>query len=159
MARKSLAPQKPSVAVDGPTPEEVVTRFLRALEAQDHDTVAALLAPGLRYTNVSLPTITGGERVARIMKTGLRNGTGFAVQIHRIATNGDIVMTERTDVIKAGPLEMGFWVCGTFRVEGGRITMWRDYFDWANFARGALRGVAGIALPGLRPKLPVDIDG
>jgi len=38
-------------------------------------------------------------------------------------------------------------------VEDGRIVLWRDYFDWMDFTRGALRGLAGIALPALRPRL------
>src|SRR5690348_17237098 len=105
------------------TPEAIVTHFLKALEAKDHDQVAALLAPNLRYTNVSLPTLKGGERVARITRLALRKGTGFGVQIHRIASKGDIVMTERTDMLMLGPLHMRFWVCGTFRIEDGRIAL------------------------------------
>lgn len=139
-------------------PEEVVTRFLQALENQDHDLVAALLAPDLRYTNVSLPTIKGGPLVAKIMKLGLRKGTGFAVQTHRLAVNGDIVMTERTDILKVGPLHIGFWVCGTFRVQDGKIVLWRDYFDWLDMAKGTVRGMVGVVVPGLRPTLPVDIE-
>lgn len=136
------------------TPVDVVTEFLRALETQDHDAIAALLAPGLEYTNVSLPTIRGGERVAALMRRGLRPGTAFAAEIHNIAADGDTVMTERTDYLQAGPLRLGFWVCGTFRVRDGRIELWRDYFDWMDIGRATVRGLAGIVLPGLRPKLP-----
>ncbi len=146
------------IAAATAAPDLVVTRFLQALENQDHDSIAALLAPELRYTNVSLPTITGGARVAKLMRLALRPGTGFGVQTHRLAVNGEYVMTERTDIIKAGPLHMGFWVCGTFRVQNGQIVLWRDYFDWGNLSRGALRGLAGIVLPRLRPSLPRDID-
>lgn len=146
-------PRKTAAAARTESPIEVVTRFLQALEQQDHDAVAALLAPALEYTNVSLPTIRGGERVAQLMRRMLRPGTGFAVKVHNIAADGDTVMTERTDVLKFGPLHMGFWVCGTFRVEDGRIVLWRDYFDWLNFSGSALRGLAGIALPRLRPRL------
>jgi len=131
-----------------------VTRFLKALEQQDHDTVAALLAPNVVYTNVSLPTITGGARVAKLMKFGLRKGTGFGVQNHRLAVSGEFVMTERTDLIKIGPLHMGFWVCGTFQVQQGQIILWRDYFDWGNVTLGAVRGIVGIVLPRLRATLP-----
>lgn len=140
------------------TPEAIVTDFLQAMVDQDHDRIAALLAPDLRYTNVSLPTIKGGKRVAGLLSRALRGRTFFDVQIHRIATNGDIVLTERTDVLKLGPLHIGFWVCGTFRVEDGRIALWRDYFDWMDIGRGTLRGVAGIAVPGLRATLPVEIE-
>ena len=50
------------------TPEQTVTAFLHALEAQDHNLVASLLAPDLCYTNVSLPTIKGGQRVATLFE-------------------------------------------------------------------------------------------
>lgn len=141
------------------SPENVVTRFLNAMEMQDHDTVARLLAPGLRYTNVSLPTIQGGTRVASLIRKALRESRRFEVQLHSIASTGNTVLTERTDVLKVGPLHVGFWVCGTFEVEDGRITVWRDYFDWMDITRGTLRGVAGIALPRLRPTLPTATPG
>jgi limonene-1,2-epoxide hydrolase len=133
------------------TPEQTVVAFLHALEAQHHPLIASLLAPDLRYTNVSLPTLKGGQRVAGLFEKVLRRGTGFGVRIHGIAASGNIVMTERTDIIKVGPLYIRFWVCGTFEVRDGRITVWRDYFDWWNIAKGTLRGVAGIAVPPLRP--------
>lgn len=131
-------------------PEQTVTAFLHALEAQDHNLVATLLAPDLRYTNVSLPTIKGGQRVATLFEKVLRRGTGFGVKIHSIATSGDTVMTERTDIIKVGPLYIRFWVCGTFQVRDSQIILWRDYFDWWDITRGTLRGMAGIARPALR---------
>lgn len=136
------------------TPEAVVTQFLNALAAKDHDQVATLLAPELRYTNVSLPTLKGGEFVSRVLRRALGRGTGFDVQIHSIASKGDTVLTERSDVLALGPLHIRFWVCGTFRVQDGRITLWRDYFDWWDFGKGTVRGVLGIALPRLRASLP-----
>lgn len=140
-------------------PETVVQRFLQAMEAQDHDTVASLLAPDLRYTNVSLPTLKGGRRVATLIRKALRESRRFEVQLHSIASAGNTVLTERTDVLKVGPLHIGFWVCGTFEVRDGRITVWRDYFDWMDIARASLRGLAGIPLPGLRPTLPTAPQG
>ena len=134
-------------------PEQIVTLFLQALEAQDHDQIASLLAPDLHYTNVSLPTLKGGQKVANLFELLLRRGTGFQVKVHSLATNGNTVMTERTDVINIGPLHIGFWVCGTFQVENGKIVLWRDYFDWWDISRGALRGVAGMILPKLRVSL------
>lgn len=155
MTTRKKTAAKAATAPAPETPETIVSRFLLALERQDHDTVAALLAPEVRYTNVSLPTIAGGERVAKLLRTALRPGIAFEVQTHHIAASGDTVLTERTDVLKIGPLHLRFWVCGTFRVEHGRITLWRDYFDWLDMGKAALRGVLGIALPKLRPTLPV----
>ncbi len=140
------------------TPIEIVTRFLHALEAKHHAQIAALPAPNLPYTNVSLPTLKSGQTVSTLFERLMVKGTGFEVQVHRIAENGDIVMTERTDILKVGPLHVGFWVCGTFRVEDGKIVLWRDYFDWLDIGRGMLRGVLGIPVPKLRIALPVAIE-
>lgn len=137
------------------TPEQIVSRFLQALATKDYDAIGALLAADLHYTNVSLPTIVGGQRVAGLFERLLSRGGGFDVQIHSIAAKGYIVMTERTDVIKVGPLHIAFWVCGTFEVQNGQIVVWRDYFDWLDISRATVRGLAGIVLPKWRVKLPI----
>lgn len=134
-------------------PEIIVKRFLRALEIQDHERIAELLAPELLYSNVSLPTLRGGKRVSDLFKLALRPGTEFGVTIHNLAVNGDTVLTERTDLLRVGPFQSTFWVCGTFQVKDGKIVVWRDYFDWKDVTQGSLRGLAGIFLPRLRPTL------
>jgi limonene-1,2-epoxide hydrolase len=63
------------------------------------------------------------------------------------------VLTERTDVMVFGPFRMHFWVCGVFEVNNDQITLWRDYFDIFDMIEAAVRGVAGIAIPSLRPSL------
>lgn len=135
-------------------PETVVSTFLHALADRDLDRATTLLAPDLRYTNVSLPTLQGGEFVGRLFRRALNSGLRFDVQIHSIATSGETVLTERTDVLALGPLQIRFWVCGTFLVKDGHITLWRDYFDWWDIGKGTVRGVIGIALPRLRATLP-----
>ncbi len=65
----------------------------------------------------------------KLFKGLQRPSFGFEVKIHRIAVNGPVVLTERTDVLRLGPVRLQFWVCGVFEVKDGRITLWRDYFD------------------------------
>ena len=38
-------------------------------------------------------------------------------------------------------MAIGFWVCGTFEVHDGQITLWRDRFDFLDVAWGAVKGV------------------
>jgi limonene-1,2-epoxide hydrolase len=78
---------------------------------------------------------------------------GFEVKIHRIAADGPAVLTERTDALIFGPLRLQFWVCGVFEVHNGRITLWRDYFDMFDFAKATVRGLVGVLVPSVRPKL------
>jgi limonene-1,2-epoxide hydrolase len=115
--------------------------------------ISELLHSDVLYTNVSLPTFRGGKRVAGLIKLALSSSRKLQVKNHQIVAKGNIVLTERTDIVEIGPLHIGFWVCGTFKVENGKIILWRDYFDWLNFSKGLLRGVFGIGITGLRPKI------
>jgi limonene-1,2-epoxide hydrolase len=71
-----------------------------------------------------------------------------------VATDGDTVVTERTDALRFGRVEQRFWVCGRFEVRDGKIAVWRDYFDWADLLVGLLRGIAGALAPALNRRWP-----
>jgi len=130
----------------------VVENFLTALQAQDFDTIDTLLADDLVYQNVGLPTIRGGARVKKMLR-GIEGRMRFEVKFHRNVADGGTVLNERTDAIVFGPLRLQFWICGVFEVKDGRITLWRDYFDFYDFGKAILRGIVGMAVPALRPKL------
>ena len=87
-----------------------------------------------------------------------RPSAGFDVKIHRIATEGSAVLTERTDVMIFGAVRsLQFWVCGVFEVRDGRITLWRDYFDFLRHRQGtASAALAAMAIPSLRRSLLAD---
>lgn len=130
----------------------VVETFLNALQDQDFVTIDALLADDVVYQNVGLPTINGRARVVKLLR-GMEGRMGFEVKFHRNVAEGSTVLNERTDAVVFGPLRLQFWVCGVFEVENGRITLWRDYFDFFDFTKGILRGVLGLAVPALRPTM------
>jgi limonene-1,2-epoxide hydrolase len=135
--------------------EQVVERFLGLLSRGEVDAAADLLDTDVVYTNVSLPTIHGRERVRRVARATLgRPGAGFEVYLHAISSEGGTVLTERTDVLTFGPLRTQFWVCGRFDVEGGQIVGWRDYFDWLDVGIATVRGLLGALVPALRAKPP-----
>lgn len=134
------------------TSADTVRRFLQALADGDVDTVLALVDDDIVYENVSLPTIRGRRRFERVVALLNRPHVGFDVRIHRIADNGGTVLTERTDALLVGGYRSQFWVCGVFEVVEGRITLWRDYFDWRAVLAASLRGLAGLAVPALRAR-------
>jgi limonene-1,2-epoxide hydrolase len=123
--------------------------FLHALQDQDFDTADAALADDLVYQNVGLPTIHGRHRAIKLFRQ-MEGRARFEVKIHRIAADGTAVLTERTDALIFGPLRLQFWVCGVFEVYDGRITLWRDYFDFYDMFKATLRGLAGLVVPPLR---------
>ncbi|MDP7702753.1 limonene-1,2-epoxide hydrolase family protein [Mycobacterium sp. TY815] len=130
----------------------VVEDFLNALQAEDFDTVDELLHDKLVYENVGFSRIRGGRKTTALLSK-MQGRIGFEVKIHRIAADGSAVLTERTDALILGPLRLQFWICGTFELQDGRITLWRDYFDSYDMLKGFLRGVAGVVVPSLRATL------
>lgn len=137
-----------------PQPERVVRDFLLALEANDLDGALALVDEDIVYTNVSLPTIRGRARLDRLFRPLLRIGGTFRVHFHTVATDGNTVLTERTDELALGRVAQRFWVYGRFEVRDGLITVWRDSFDWYDIAVSLLRGVAGAVSPGFNRRWP-----
>jgi limonene-1,2-epoxide hydrolase len=140
------------------SPRAVVERFMGLLAVGDVDGAVELLAADVRYENVGLPTVHGRERVRRLFRAAMRQpGAGFEVYMRTISAAGSSVLTERTDVLKVRRLRVQLWVCGRFDVQDGHIVLWRDYFDFANFTIGLIRGLLGTIVPALGAKPPVAI--
>ncbi|MFA7510086.1 MAG: limonene-1,2-epoxide hydrolase family protein [Mycolicibacterium vanbaalenii] len=171
MTDDAQATLQPTATTDAP---DTVRKFLFALAEQDFDTFESLAAPDLVWQNVGLPSIRGRSRIMKMLRRG-EGKFGFLVKFHRIAASderlreeltgtdgrlreertgaGATVLTERTDALVFGKLRLQFWVCGTFELnDAGQVTLWRDYFDYADFLiKAPLRALAGLVVPSLRP--------
>jgi limonene-1,2-epoxide hydrolase len=141
-----------STAISTDTPAATVEKFLYAMHDKDLDTAAALLDDNVIYQNVGFSTIRGARGTMKVLAGLQRPSVGFDVKFHRVATEGDTVLTERTDALMVGRVRLNFWVCGVFEVHDGRITLWRDYFDALDFTKAFVRGLAGAVRPGLQRK-------
>jgi limonene-1,2-epoxide hydrolase len=139
-------------------PADTVIEFLRALAAYDVDAALDLVADDLVYSNVSLPTIYGRDRLERIARPWLRPGRmGFNVHLNHVATEDNVVLTDRVDELSFGRFASRFWVYGRFVVgDDGKIAVWRDSFDWLDVTIGNLRGLAGLISPALNRQMPAD---
>jgi limonene-1,2-epoxide hydrolase len=130
------------------SPEDTVRAFLTALERFDIDAAGELLDPDVVYENVSLPAAHGRAATLRLLRSMPRALSAFEARTHRLAATGPVVLTERTDVLVVGRVRVAFWVCGIFEVHDGRLTLWRDYFDWAAttgaLASGVVRALGSL---------------
>ncbi|ORI21785.1 epoxide hydrolase [Rhodococcus sp. 1168] len=117
--------------------------MLRALAERDVDHAAALLDDAIVWHNVGFPKVRGIARVRKALAVMAKPNYGFDVTSHNIAAtpDGDVVLTERTDVLIWRRLRVEFWVYGTFELRDDRILVWRDYFDNLDFAKGLVRGL------------------
>ena len=135
------------------TEETVVETFLpAALRDRDFDLVSSLLADDVVYENVGYPTFRGAQPIVKAFRKmeSRMPMVNWDVEIHRIASSGASVMTERTDSVIIGRFRADFWVCGVFDVHDGKITLWRDYFDVMDLVKGTIRGLLALALPSMR---------
>ncbi|MCZ4498221.1 MAG: Limonene,2-epoxide hydrolase [Marmoricola sp.] len=121
----------------------VVSTFLELLENGDAQAAVELLDPDVAWRNTGMPTFRG-KKVVAMLRDMDRRGIRFRVDMHHIAENGPIVLTERTDHLAYRRWESSFWVCGTFEVIEGRITLWDDHFSMGNVLAASIRGVVGM---------------
>lgn len=130
-------------------PIRVVESFLGALEASDQERAFALLADDVVYQNVPLPADRGKPAVVRTLRAMQRLVKSFEVKMKNIAEKDGVVLTERLDILSGPLVYLDIWVCGTFVVKDGKITLWRDHFDLAECAvklvTGPVRKMLGVA--------------
>jgi limonene-1,2-epoxide hydrolase len=53
----------------------------------------------------------------------------FGAEILNIATNGNVVLTERVDHVAYEGRTFHLRIMGAMEVPGNKISAWRDYFD------------------------------
>ena len=109
--------------------ESVVRDFLDHLARHEIEQALVLLDPGVEWRNTGMPTYRG-DKVHAMLRDMVRRGVTFEVEWHHIAANGNVVLTDRTDVLGYGSWSTAFRVRGTFEVKDGRIAVWDDSFSW-----------------------------
>lgn len=148
-------PQRSTTPAATAAPANVVVEFLEAWGRFDVDTALDLVTDDLEYINVSLPTIHGRERLERLARPMMRpDRLGFNVYLHYVATEGNVVLTDRVDELTFRRFATRFWVYGRFVVRDGQIAVWRDSFDWLDVTIGNLRGLLGLVAPPLNRRMP-----
>ena len=127
------------------SPEQIVREFLSLLETDPVASVA-LLHDDVEWRNTGMPTIRG-RRVSGMLRDMKKRNVGFAAVMHHVAADGDVVLTDRTDILRFGRWENSFWVRGTFEVVDGKIRVWDDAFSWGVLARSSLMGLVRVVRP------------
>jgi limonene-1,2-epoxide hydrolase len=114
---------------------EAVQGFVAAFNAIDLDRIMAAFAKDAVYHNMPMAPLEGVDAIRPVIQGFIGKASEIDWQVHQIAeTPSGVVLTERTDRF----LVSGKWivlpVMGAFEVDGGLITVWRDYFDMQQYA-------------------------
>ncbi len=123
---------------------ETVTAFIHAIERRDLDAALAFVTDDCEYDNVPMAKVFGPEAIRTVLGPFAAGCSAIEwVVTHQVAHDdgegGGVVMNERVDRFEMGGRWIELPVAGLFVLRGGRIALWRDYFDNQMF-RSALAG-------------------
>lgn len=114
------------------TPDDVVTEFCKLWSNPNADEILSQFTDDAVYHNIPMPAVEGKEAIKAFLAVMLDGFDGIDFQVHRQFSQGDVVMNERTDVMRrTDGGELALPVMGVFEVRDGKIAAWRDYFDLA----------------------------
>ena len=115
------------------SPTDIVRRFCAAWGDGDLDALMAYFTDDAVYHNIPVDPVTGKEAI-RATVAGFTQGVEkIEFRVNNLATDGDVVLTERVDVFHLPGKTIELPVMGTFEVRDGKIAAWRDYFDLNQF--------------------------
>lgn len=122
-----------------PTNEDIVREFIRTWSTLDPDRIVAFFADDGVYHNMPMAPVSGRAQLRGFIAGFVKNWTVTDWEIVNLVSAGPIVIAERMDRTKVGEKNVDLPCCGVFELEGGKIKVWRDYFDMATYTR-ALTG-------------------
>lgn len=143
----------PADAATTVAPLDVVQQFWIALQTGDAAGAVRLLDGDVVWRNTGLPTLRG-PRVGAVLEGLDARGVGVEVDMRHIAVSGEVVLTDRVDTIRVGPLATSFPVRGTFEVRRGRIVRWEDHFSWGSVGLASAAAVGSVVSGVVRRLLP-----
>lgn len=112
--------------------DELVTEFCARWATPDPDELAGYFTEDAVYQNMPMQPVQGRQAIKEFIAGFLAAFDGIDFNVHRQASDGTLVMNERTDVMRRqGGDPIPLPVMGVFEVQDGRIAAWRDYFDMA----------------------------
>ncbi|OBA98137.1 limonene-1,2-epoxide hydrolase [Mycobacteriaceae bacterium 1482268.1] len=110
--------------------DELVTEFCKKWTTPNPDELAGYFAEDAVYHNIPMEPVQGRDAIKQFIAGFLAGFDGIEFQVHRQVSDGDVVMNERTDVMRRKDGEpIPLPVTGVFEIENGQIKAWRDYFD------------------------------
>jgi limonene-1,2-epoxide hydrolase len=112
--------------------DAVVTEFCTLWSQPDPEKLADWFTEDAVYHNIPMPPAEGRQAIKEFIAGFVAAVDGIDFQVHRQLSTGNVVMNERTDVMRfTNGSELPLPVMGVFEVRDGKIAVWRDYFDMA----------------------------
>ena len=113
--------------------EQIIRDFIGAWSRLDADELVGYFAEDGTYFNMPITPVTGHEDLRTFISGFLASWDETDWQILNLVAEGDLVIVERVDTTVVAGRKVALPCVGVFEMAGGKIKVWRDYFDMATF--------------------------
>ena len=113
--------------------EIVIREFVAAWSRLDAGELAGYFTEEGIYHNIPSGPVQGRSNIERFIAGFISPWQGTEWEIITLLANDDTVMVERLDKTVVAGKEVNLPCFGVFEMEGGKIKVWRDYFDLATY--------------------------
>ena len=115
------------------TPDSLIREFISLLVSRDLESAAAMVTNDFEYDNVPMGKTFGPQGLRDTLNGFFSMCTGIDWKILHQTSSGTldsgIVLNERDDRVEIHGRWTTLPVAGVFEIRGGKISLWRDYFD------------------------------
>jgi limonene-1,2-epoxide hydrolase len=111
--------------------EQLVRDMCDTFARHDAEALRPFFTDDVVYHNIPMAPAEGIEATMAVIDMFLGMCDALEFQVHHLASDGETVLTERSDVFTIKGKSTPLPVMGAFHVVDGKITAWRDYFDMA----------------------------
>lgn len=115
--------------------EKVVTDFCKSFERKNIDEIMAYFTDDAVYHNMPMEPAKGKDAIRTTINSYLPGSDRIEFKVLHTASNNNIVFNERIDMFDIGEKRIELPVAGMFEVKGGKISLWRDYFDLQSYTK------------------------
>ena len=113
-------------------PGDLVVEFCKLWASPDPEKLASYFTEDAVYHNIPMAAVQGRAAIKEFIAGFLAAFDGIDFQIHRQVSDDNVVMNERTDVMRRkGGGDSSAAGDGCVRSRRRQIAAWRDYFDMA----------------------------
>jgi limonene-1,2-epoxide hydrolase len=115
--------------------ETIVRNFIAAWSRLDVEELVSFFTEDGTYHNMMAKPVSGHDNLRKFIGGFVKGWTATEWEIVNMLSRGDVVVAERIDRTRSGDKKVDLPCIGVFEMRGGKINVWRDYFDLATYTK------------------------
>ncbi len=116
--------------------EQVVVDFFKAFDQLDLEGALSYLTEDCLHDDKPVGLHEGKAAIREFFVPQMEQIESFRAELKDTVSVGDLVMNERVDWLGLkGGKKAELPIMAAFEIRGGKIAVWRDYYDMASFQK------------------------